>query len=70
MVHNGDSADAPMIGSRLCGSNHPQPITSDGNRLFVRFHSDGSVTSTGFEIRVNVGTNYVYDITLCNAGKI
>ena len=54
-VRNGGDEDAQMIGERRCGSNIPQPIISSGNQIFIRFHSDFSITSTGFEIEVNEG---------------
>ena len=55
MVHDGGGANSPMIGDKRCGSNVPDPITSTGNQLFLRFHSDYSITSTGFEISVEEG---------------
>ena len=54
-VRDGGNENAPLIGSRLCGSSLPGVITSTGNELFVRFHSDGSVVSTGYRIRVDLG---------------
>ena len=51
-VHDGASESSPLIGTKMCGSNLPQNIKSTGNELFVKFHSDYSVTSTGYEVRV------------------
>ena len=55
MVHDGDNENAPMIRQKFCGSTAPQGIISTGNELFVRFHSDSSVVSSGFEIQVEAG---------------
>ena len=33
---------------RYCGTSIPGPFTSTGSSMVVRFHSDGSDTSTGF----------------------
>ena len=54
-IRDGDSENAPLIGSRLCGSSTPQPIVSSGNHLFIQFHSDSDLVSSGFEIKVDVG---------------
>jgi hypothetical protein len=37
----------------LCGDNMPEPIVSSGSDLHVYFHSDYSVTGSGFEILVS-----------------
>ena len=55
-VRNGNSSNSPLIGDKLCGSTIPGAITSNGNQLYVKFHSDSSVVGTGFEILVNQGT--------------
>ncbi|KAJ7369459.1 hypothetical protein OS493_038796 [Desmophyllum pertusum] len=49
-VYNGGSLSSPAIGS-FSGSSLPAPITSSSNNLYVRFASDGSVTSQGFRAR-------------------
>ena len=54
-IRDGPSADSPLIGSRICGSTAPQPIQSTGNSMTLIFHTDGSVTKTGFKIMANMG---------------
>ena len=46
-VRNGASESGQLIG-RLCGSTLPEAITSSGNNLWLKFHSDGSVQNHGF----------------------
>ena len=55
-IRDGNSSNSPLIGDKLCGSTLPKAITSNGNQLYVKFHSDSSVVGTGFEILVNQGT--------------
>ena len=57
-VHDGADESAPMIGSKLCGSSIPEAIISSGNALFVKFHSDFSVVSTGYKIRADLGKEH------------
>ena len=33
---------------RFCGSSIPEPVTSTGKNMTVRFHTDGSVVASGF----------------------
>ena len=54
-ARDGPSADSPVIGSKLCGSTAPAPIQSTGNSMTLIFHTDGSVTRTGFKITANTG---------------
>ena len=56
-VRDGDNANSNLIGSKLCGSSNPGVIESTGNSMTLQFHTDGSVTKTGFKIRTSVGTN-------------
>ena len=52
-VRDGQTSTSPWIGSKLCGKEVPRRITSKGHHLFVKFHSDGSVTKSGFRIQVD-----------------
>ena len=52
-VRNGPDATSPRIGERRCGSDLPGPIISEGNELYLHFHSDYSVSRSGFEIKVS-----------------
>ncbi|XP_077456618.1 bone morphogenetic protein 1a isoform X1 [Stigmatopora argus] len=47
-IYDGKDGKAQTLG-RFCGSKKPQPVTSSGNKLFVRFFSDNSVQKKGFE---------------------
>ncbi|ENN74285.1 hypothetical protein YQE_09257, partial [Dendroctonus ponderosae] len=48
-VRNGGSSAAPLIG-RYCGETFPEEIPSHTNKLFLKFESDMSKTSRGFEL--------------------
>ncbi|XP_049633697.1 cubilin [Suncus etruscus] len=47
-VWDGDQSDAALRG-RYCGDSMPHPITSFSNALTLKFISDNSVTSEGFQ---------------------
>lgn len=49
MTRNGGSTAAPLIG-KYCGKSHPKEIPSHTNKLFLKFQSDMSKTSGGFEL--------------------
>ena len=53
-VHDGPSAEAPMIGSRMCGNGTLDGtlVHATGHEAHVRFHSDSSVSGSGFVIQV------------------
>lgn len=48
-IYNGSDESAPLIG-QFSGSTIPASFTSAGNTLFLRFESDASNQSTGWEI--------------------
>jgi len=48
-VYDGENDTAPLIGFYQ-GTSLPGPITSSSGKLFLFFHSDGSVIRPGFEI--------------------
>ena len=52
-MYDGSSDAAASIGGKLCGRDVPDPIQGTGNEVVVKFHSDYSVTASGFEIRVD-----------------
>ena len=54
-VRDGPSASSTMIGSKLCGGTVPPPIQSTGNSMTLIFHTDSSVSKTGFKITANPG---------------
>ncbi|XP_061672019.1 bone morphogenetic protein 1a [Syngnathoides biaculeatus] len=47
-IYDGKDGKAQSLG-RFCGTKKPQPLTSSGNKLFIRFFSDNSVQKKGFE---------------------
>lgn len=47
---NGGYPTSPLIG-QYCGSKILPTITSMGNSLYIRFHSDSSITQNGFFIQ-------------------
>ncbi|KAG7219563.1 hypothetical protein INR49_018990 [Caranx melampygus] len=46
-IRDGGYETSPLIG-KFCSSQRPPVLVSHSNRLWVRFHSDGSVTRRGF----------------------
>ena len=49
-----------MVGSKLCGigTHVGTTIQSTGNAMTILFHTDGSVTKSGFKLVVNAGKNF------------
>ena len=54
-IREGASASSPLIGYKLCGSSNPGTILSTGNSITLIFHSDGSVTASGFKLKFEEG---------------
>ncbi|XP_048417522.2 cubilin isoform X2 [Stegostoma tigrinum] len=46
-VHDGETELDPLI-NKFCGSTLPAPITSNGNKLWIKFKADISVSKGGF----------------------
>lgn len=46
-IRDGNEDSSPLLG-KLCGARMPNDIKSTGNRLYVKFVSDGSVQKAGF----------------------
>lgn len=61
-IYDGRDVKAPSLG-RFCGTKKPPPITSSGNKLFVRFFSDNSVQKKGFEASHTAGTKWQHTHT-------
>ena len=58
-IHDGESTDSPLIGSKLCGTSPSgTTITSTGNAMTLHFHSDYFGTKTGFRLYANAGKNF------------
>ncbi len=47
IIYDGGDASATVVGT-YTGTNMPASFTSTGNKLFITFSSDGSVTGSGF----------------------
>ncbi|CAJ0944021.1 unnamed protein product [Ranitomeya imitator] len=48
-IRDGDLETSPLIG-RYCGYDKPDDFKSSGNKLFIRFVSDGSINKAGFSL--------------------
>ena len=62
--YDGYSVSYPLLGS-YCGTVHPEVIYSTGKNLYIKFHTDSTITSRGFSISLSVveaGTNFSTDI--------
>ncbi|NXG01683.1 CUBN protein, partial [Sakesphorus luctuosus] len=46
-VFDGPNNEAPLLG-KLCGTQHPPPITSSKNLMYIRLHSDTTIQHRGF----------------------
>ena len=59
-VYDGNSTTSPMIGSKLCGigTHVGTKIQATGNAMTILFHTDYSVTKSGFKLLANAGKNY------------
>ncbi|XP_040403063.1 cubilin [Cygnus olor] len=49
-VFDGPSNEAPLL-RKLCGTQHPTPITSSKNLMYVRLRSDSTIQHRGFSAR-------------------
>ena len=54
--YDGNDQSGPVLGCgrKWCG-NSPPDITSTGNRLLIKFHSDTSLGTSGFNISYEAG---------------
>ena len=51
-IYDGADVNARKIGP-FCGTDNPADFTSSGNKLYVKFKTDGSQTYKGFAARFN-----------------
>ncbi|KAK2531299.1 Cubn [Columba livia] len=49
-VFDGPSSEAPLL-RKLCGTQHPPPIISSKNVMYIRLHSDRPIQHRGFSAR-------------------
>ncbi|XP_021351138.1 suppressor of tumorigenicity 14 protein homolog [Mizuhopecten yessoensis] len=52
-IYDGSSAHAHII-ETYCGITYPSKLTSTGNQMYIRFHTDDSEGSSGFNITYTV----------------
>ena len=63
--YNGLDSSATYIG-KICGNNRRYTLTFGANQGYVHFHTDGSVTGTGFSISFSaVGKMAFRKLLLC-----
>ena len=60
-IYDGGSSTSTMMG-KYCGDLIPPTHISSINEIFIRFHSDGSVTRAGFEMEYNPTGNLITSI--------
>jgi hypothetical protein len=48
-IYDGTDATAPLLGS-FSGNSIPSEITSAGNKIYIEFHSNSSVTADGWQL--------------------
>ncbi|OWK59671.1 Cubilin, partial [Lonchura striata] len=71
-VFDGPNNEAPLL-EKLCGTQHPPPITSSRNLMYIRLHSDNTIQHRGFSAHFTEGNSsftlmHIYLITtLCSA---
>ena len=52
IIYDGPDDTSSQIGAKLCGDTKPTEIVSSGNTMHIRFHTDGNVQKTGFQIEM------------------
>uniref|UniRef100_A0A3B3TV83 CUB domain-containing protein n=1 Tax=Poecilia latipinna TaxID=48699 RepID=A0A3B3TV83_9TELE len=65
-IRDGGYETSPLIG-KFCGSQRPPVVVSHSNRLWIRFHSDPSITSHGFIAHwdgTQTGTCLLYSLSV------
>lgn len=68
-VRDGHNADSPLIGV-YCGYKIPPDIKSTGNKLLVKFVSDGSVQKAGFSATFMKGKIQFHVRSSLNASRL
>lgn len=72
-IYNGENADALKL-AQLCYSDKPLIYTSSGNKMFVKFHSDNTYASRGFNasyrnVPIECGGKFVTDSGLIHSAQ-
>ena len=65
-ILDGDNKNAPPIYDELCGPLIPNPVTSSGSSMLIRFRSSSGGENTNYEINIKNGEIFfaVVKITL------
>ena len=59
-IYDGPNSSSSLIGSKLCGQTIPDSVKSTGNTMHIHFHTDFSVTRSGFKILAEISkSNYI-----------
>ena len=61
-IFDGGSNTSPMLADPYCGEFLPPSQISSSNHLFIHFHSDLSITGTGFKLEYNATSKNPYKI--------
>ena len=68
-IRDGGDRTSKLLG-RFCGKTLPGSITSTGNQLFVKFHSDSSASKKGFSASFFTTSQYPqHQYRLCPIGQ-
>ena len=57
-VRNGGTELSPVLG-RFCGHELPSTQVSTGNVMYIRFRTDGSIATSGFNIKYMIGMKWL-----------
>jgi hypothetical protein len=71
-IYDGENTSAPLIGT-YCNSNVPQTVlsTNETGALTFTFHSDGSVTQSGWKAEVrSLGDGYSLEVVVSGSGGL
>merc|ERR1712110_948608 len=52
-----DGENGPSLTEKICGRRQVSDVMSTSNKIFIKFHSDGSTTGQGFKLDFRVEFN-------------
>ena len=56
-IYDGETTDSPILATKFCGANSAgTSLQSTGNTMTLHFHTDSSVTKSGFKIKVSISS--------------
>ena len=53
-IFDGNSTNGPLLGSKYCGASKLGSVESSGNAMHLNFHSDSTVSKSGFKFNTYV----------------